>query len=113
MIRRLEVEADDMSSFVQTKANKPWSWSATDATSRQVIAFHVGDRSRRSAKRLWTKIPIAYRQHATFYTDQDVVYVRRGDSRGAASSHQQISAEDQSPRALQQHTTPARIPSGT
>jgi insertion element IS1 protein InsB len=74
MIRRLEVEADDMSSFVQKKANKQWIWIAMDATSRQVIAFHVGDRSRRSAKRLWAKMPMAYRQRATFYTDQYVVY---------------------------------------
>ena len=28
----------------------------------------------KSAKRLWAKIPHAYRQHATFSTDQDVVY---------------------------------------
>ena len=34
----------------------------------------MGDRSRRSAKRLWAKIPEAYRQHATFYTDQYIVY---------------------------------------
>jgi len=74
MIRRLEVEADEMSSFVQKKANKQWIWIAMDATSRQVIAFHVGDRSRRSAKRLWAKIPMAYRPHATFYTDQYVGY---------------------------------------
>jgi IS1 family transposase/transposase-like protein len=74
MIRRLEVEADELSSFVQKKANKQWIWIAMDATSRQVIAFHVGDRSRRSAKRLWAKVPMAYRQHATFYTDQYVVY---------------------------------------
>ena len=39
-----------------------------------MIAFHVGDRSRKSAKRLWAKIPEAYRQHAMFYTDQYVVY---------------------------------------
>jgi insertion element IS1 protein InsB len=45
-----------------------------DAQSRQVLALHVGDRSRRSAKRLWAKIPATYRQHATFYTDQYVVY---------------------------------------
>src|SRR5262245_14104982 len=45
-----------------------------DTTSRQVIAFHVGDRSHKSAKRLWAKIPEAYRQQATFYTDQYVVY---------------------------------------
>jgi insertion element IS1 protein InsB len=74
MIQHLEVEADEMASFVQKKANKQWIWIAMDAKTRQVIAFDVGDRSRRSAQRLWAKIPEAYRQHATFYTDQYVVY---------------------------------------
>jgi insertion element IS1 protein InsB len=74
MLRRLEVEADAMASFVQKKANKQWIWIAMEAITRQVIAFHVGDRSRKSAKCLWAKIPPAYRQHATFYTDQYVVY---------------------------------------
>jgi insertion element IS1 protein InsB len=74
MIRRLAVEADKMSNFVQKKAKQQWTWIAMDAKSRQVIAFHVGDRSRRSAKRLWAKLPEAYRQHATFDTDQYVVY---------------------------------------
>jgi insertion element IS1 protein InsB len=74
MIQRLDVEADEMSSFVQKKANKQWIWIAMDAQSRQVIAFHIGDRSRRSAKELWAKIPLAYCQQATFYTDQYVVY---------------------------------------
>ena len=41
-----------------------------DTTTRQVIALHVGDRSRTSAKQLWAKMPRASRQHATFYTDQ-------------------------------------------
>ena len=59
---------------MQKKANKQWIWIAMDAITRQVMAFHVGDRSRRSAKRLWAKIPERYRQHATFYTDQYVVY---------------------------------------
>jgi insertion element IS1 protein InsB len=74
MIQRLEVEADEMASCVQQKANKQWIWIARDARSRQVIAFHVGDRSRRSATHLWAKIPQAYRQHAMFYTDQYVGY---------------------------------------
>ena len=69
-LRRLEVEADEMASFVPKKANQQWIWIAMDATTRQVMAFQVGDRSRKSAKRLWAKIPHAYRQHATFYTDQ-------------------------------------------
>jgi hypothetical protein len=42
MMRRLEVEADEMASFVQKKANKQWIWIAMDATTRQVMAFHVG-----------------------------------------------------------------------
>jgi len=73
-IQRLEVEADEMQSFVKKKENKQWIWIAMDAKTRRVIAFHVGDRSRHSAKQLWAKIPVAYRQHATFYTDQYVVY---------------------------------------
>jgi insertion element IS1 protein InsB len=74
MMQRLEVEADEMSSFVKKKVNKQWIWIAMDAKSRQVIAFHVGDRSRKSAMKLWAKIPLAYRQQARFYTDQYVVY---------------------------------------
>src|SRR5918998_809965 len=68
LMQRLEVEADEMSSFVQKKANKQWIWMAMDATTRQVMAFYIGDRRRRSAKRLWAKIPQRYRQHATFST---------------------------------------------
>ena len=74
MIQRLDVEADDMSCFVQKKANQPWIWIAMDARTRQVMAFHVGDRSRKRARCLWAMIPHIYRQHATFDTDHYVVY---------------------------------------
>ena len=71
-----DLEADTMSSCVQTKAYTQWRGIAMDATTRPVMACHVGDRSRTSAKRLGAKIPDASRQHATGYTDQDVVYAR-------------------------------------
>jgi insertion element IS1 protein InsB len=74
MIQRLEVEADETSSVVKKTVNKQWMWLAMDATTRQVVAFHRGKRSRKSAKHLWAKIPEAYRQQAMFYTDQYVVY---------------------------------------
>jgi insertion element IS1 protein InsB len=74
IIQRLEVEADEMASFVQKKSNKQWIWLAMDTKTRQIIGFHIGDRSRKSARKLWAKIPQAYRRHATFYTDQYVVY---------------------------------------
>jgi insertion element IS1 protein InsB len=73
-IRQLEAEADEMWSFVQKKANKQWIGIAMDARTRQVIAFHVGDRSRDSANQLWAKIPWVYREQATFHTDQDDAY---------------------------------------
>src|ERR671930_701969 len=76
LIQRLEVEADELASFVQKKANKQWVWIAMDAKSRQIIAFHVGDRSHTSAEQLWAKLPPSYRQHATFYTDQYVLYAK-------------------------------------
>ena len=50
LIGRLEVEADEMSSFVKKKANKQWVWIAMDKQTSQIIAFHVGDRRRDSAK---------------------------------------------------------------
>ena len=45
-----------------------------DAKSRQIIAFHVGDRSRDSAQALWASIPAVYQHHAKFHTDQYAVY---------------------------------------
>jgi insertion element IS1 protein InsB len=47
VLQRLEVEADEMASFVQKRAHKQWVWIAMDAKTRQIIAFHVGDRSTR------------------------------------------------------------------
>jgi insertion element IS1 protein InsB len=63
-----------MWSLVETKANKQWIWMAMDAKTRQLIAFHVGDRSRDSAKTLWASIPVVYREPATFHTDQYDAY---------------------------------------
>ena len=65
----LEVAADEMWSFVQAKKNKQWGWLALDRDSRQIIAFYVGDRSRKSAPKLGGRIPAVYRQQATFSTD--------------------------------------------
>jgi insertion element IS1 protein InsB len=71
---RLQAEADEMWSFVGKKANKQWVWIAIDVESRQVLAFYVGDRSRKSAQKLWQRIPKRYRQAAQFYTDDWEAY---------------------------------------
>ena len=110
-LMRLDAEADELWSFVGSKANKQWVWIAMDATTRQIIAFHVGDRSHTSAEQLWAKLPHAYRQHATFYTDQDVVY----EKVIPAAQHKAIgklSPHNQSPRTVQQHVEATRCTAG-
>ncbi|HEY7414924.1 MAG TPA: IS1 family transposase [Ktedonobacteraceae bacterium] len=74
VMSRLEAEADEMWSFVQKKAHKQWIWIAMDTTTHQIIAFHVGERSRESGKALWGNMPTVYREQATFHTDQYDVY---------------------------------------
>jgi len=74
ILQRLEAEMDELWGFVGKKANRHWVWIAMDATSRQIIAFHVGDRSGQSAKALWEQIPAVYQEQAMFYTDQYEVY---------------------------------------
>ena len=69
VLSRLEAEADERWSFVHKKANKPWIWIAMDAKTRQILAFHVGDRSGASGKQLWANVPEVYQQQAVFYTD--------------------------------------------
>jgi insertion element IS1 protein InsB len=71
---RIEAQADELWSFVGSKANPQWVWLALDVQTRQIVAFHVGDRSRASARALWAKIPAAYRQHAHFSTDEWEAY---------------------------------------
>src|SRR3954469_9274761 len=74
ILQRLEAELDELWSFVGKKADRYWVWIAMDATTRQVIAFHAGDRSGQSAQTLWEKIPAVYQQHAVFYTDHYAAY---------------------------------------
>lgn len=75
LIKTLDVEEDEMWGFVGSKKNKQWLWIALDSTTRQVIAFFVGDRSRNSAMQLWERIPDSYKEKAEFYTDLYESYV--------------------------------------
>jgi insertion element IS1 protein InsB len=110
MTRRLAVEADAMASFVQTKAHTQWIGIAMDATTRPVMACHVGDRSRTSAKLLGAKMPDASHQHAPCDTDQYVVYARVIPT---AQRDRHIGSENPSHRALQPHPATAGITLGT
>jgi insertion element IS1 protein InsB len=62
------LELDELWSFVLKKANKRWIWIALCRRTRQVVAYVIGDRSEASCRRLWEKIPAAYRS-GHCYTD--------------------------------------------
>ena len=63
-----------MCSFVKQKANKPWVWIAMGRQTRQIIALHIGDHRRGSAKHWRANLPSVYRMQAMLYLDQYEAY---------------------------------------
>jgi len=55
------LEFDEAWSFVLKKAHKRWLWTVMCRRTRQIVAFTIGDRSEKACRRLWSKIPTAYR----------------------------------------------------
>ena len=62
------LEYDEAWSFVLKKINKRWLWTVMCRRTRQIIAFVIGDRSEATCRRLWNKVPLAYR-HCISYSD--------------------------------------------
>ena len=67
------LELDELWSFVLKKTNDSWIWIALCRKTRQVVAYAIGDRSKRTCQRLWEAIPQRYRQGHCF-TDFLKVY---------------------------------------
>jgi len=68
------LQIGEMWSFVQDKRSKAWIWVAYEPTYRQIVAFHLGDRSKQSVQALWKKIPISMRKHCDINTDHWEAY---------------------------------------
>ena len=66
---RIDIEMDEMWSFVDNKRNKQWIWLAIDRSTREVVGVFVGCRSRFGAEGLWDSLPSVYRQCAVCHTD--------------------------------------------
>jgi insertion element IS1 protein InsB len=64
----VELELDEMWSFVYSKANKRWLWFAFCKGTSQVVAAVIGGRGEATCKRLWKNIPQNY-QKGICYTD--------------------------------------------
>jgi len=60
------LELDELWSFVYSKDNKYWLWIALCRRTRQVVSFYLGDRSEKSCKKLWDKVPPSYKNAITY-----------------------------------------------
>ena len=63
------MEADELWSFVGSKADPWWVWVVLDADTRQVVAMVIGDRSEATGRCLGEALPEAYRDGAICCTD--------------------------------------------
>ena len=73
---RLEVQMDELWSFVDNKGNKQWVWLAIDVVTREIVGCYIGDRSSDSALALWQSMPSVYRQCAVVYSDYWEAYAK-------------------------------------
>jgi len=55
------LELDELWSYVFKKANKQWVWLALCRRTRQIVAYFIGDRSEKSCRQLWQRIPESYK----------------------------------------------------
>lgn len=59
-------ENDELWSFVGNKKNDQWLWIVMHAETRQILAFHVGNRTKASGEALMAKLPIDLKKKHTF-----------------------------------------------
>jgi insertion element IS1 protein InsB len=71
----LGIQLDELWSFVGNKKNKQWVWFALNPANRQIIAFHVGGRGAKDTQLSHDKIPIFFRENASFFSDYWQAYV--------------------------------------
>ena len=60
------LELDELWSCVARKSQQVWIWIALSRRTRQVVAYAIGDRSKRTCQRLWQAIPAAFRTGVCF-----------------------------------------------
>ncbi len=67
------LEIDELVVRYRRRRRYRYLWIAIARLTRQVLAFCVGDRSRKSLRTLWSRVPPAYRRKL-IYTDEYEVY---------------------------------------
>jgi len=54
------VEFDELWSFVQSKAQRVWIWIALCRRTKQVVAYHLGNRDKASFQKFYNSLPVKY-----------------------------------------------------
>ena len=65
-LEAIVLQADELHSFVGKKANDQWLWLILHKKTRQILAFHVGKRDKRSAEALLAKLPVDLKKKPSF-----------------------------------------------
>jgi len=99
------LELDELWSFVRKKSYKRWIWIALCRSTRQVVAYVVGDRSQATCQKLWDCIPPAYRS-GHCYSDFWEAY-RNVIPEEHHTACGKESGETAHALAVEQHTPPA------
>ncbi len=60
------LELDELWSFVHKKTNQRWLWIALCRRTRQIVAYVIGDRSEKSCRALWRRIPACYKRSRSY-----------------------------------------------
>ena len=98
--QQVELELDELWSFVRHKGNQRWVWLALCKATRQVVACVIGGRGEATCRRLWHAVPTSYRQ-GVVYSD----FWRAYQAVVPDEQHQAVGDRpDQPRRASQQHS---------
>ena len=62
----MQLELDELWSFVSAKSRKCWVWLALSKQTLQVVACVLGGRGIETCQRLWNNIPPTYKQGTVF-----------------------------------------------
>jgi insertion element IS1 protein InsB len=82
------LEFDEVYSYVGNKKNKRWIWLVLSRLKKQIIAYFIGDRSAKSLKKLYSKIPKRYKKLYS-YSDEWKAYTEVLDSKIHTSAPKQ------------------------
>ena len=71
---RVEIEIAEQWSFVGSRQQEVWTWTAVERGSSRVVGLASGARSEATCRALWQSLPADYRKRGIFYTDEYYVY---------------------------------------